>query len=136
MNLRRGDKLKMGPLWDFDLALGNCTYNDNDKPVGFWLKRTIPWYIALFKSPVFVRKLKLHFNALYSKREELYSYIRSQGKHIQEAYIGNELKWKSLNVGNDPSKISQLFESEIDGVTDWLETRFNWMKTEFDTLEE
>ena len=29
LNITPGGKLKMGPLWDYDIALGNVNYNDN-----------------------------------------------------------------------------------------------------------
>ncbi|MGB0930611.1 MAG: CotH kinase family protein, partial [Chitinophagales bacterium] len=32
MNHIPGEKLKMGPIWDFDIALGNIYYNNNDVP--------------------------------------------------------------------------------------------------------
>ena len=38
MNLTRGGKLKMGPIWDFDTAFGNVNYNNNFKTDGFWVK--------------------------------------------------------------------------------------------------
>lgn len=134
MNLKRGEKLKMGPLWDFDMAIGNSPYNDSENPIGFWLRNTIPWYVTLFESPDFISKLKLHFNELYYHKEDLYSYIHSQGYHIQEASIGNELKWNSLNVGQTPDGITQACESEIEKVINWLDTRLNWMKSEFDSM--
>jgi hypothetical protein len=37
LNLRRGDKLKMGPLWNFDIAFGNVDYNSNYNPKGFYI---------------------------------------------------------------------------------------------------
>jgi hypothetical protein len=49
MNLKPGEKLKMGPVWDFDLAIGNVDYNNNDVPEGFWIKMR-PGLIGCFRS--------------------------------------------------------------------------------------
>lgn len=36
MNLKRGGKLKMGPVWDFDIGFGNVDRNGNDNYEGFF----------------------------------------------------------------------------------------------------
>lgn len=33
-----GEKLKMGPIWDFDTAIGNNDYTDAQNPEGWWIK--------------------------------------------------------------------------------------------------
>ena len=38
MNVIPGEKIKMGPLWDFDLAFGNVDYADSRYVEGFWIK--------------------------------------------------------------------------------------------------
>ncbi|MDE6165369.1 MAG: CotH kinase family protein, partial [Muribaculaceae bacterium] len=136
MNLKRGEKLKMGPLWDFDLAVGNYVFAGGEgynSPTGFSL-RYVSWYTNLYKSPQFVSELKSRFDALYDSREDLYDNLRSQRDYIREAYIENELKWRRLNVGTNRDVISQNFDTRVEGIVDWLETRFNWMKGEFDQL--
>jgi hypothetical protein len=49
MHLKRGGKLEMGPLWDFDWAFGGTILNNNDKPEGFWIGKAASWYVRLFK---------------------------------------------------------------------------------------
>lgn len=34
----RSSLLNMGPVWDFDVAFGNTTYNDNHLAKGWWIK--------------------------------------------------------------------------------------------------
>ncbi|MDE6645151.1 MAG: CotH kinase family protein, partial [Muribaculaceae bacterium] len=136
MNLKRGEKLRMGPLWDFDLAIGNYVFAGGEgynSPKGFSL-RYVVWYANLYKSPQFVSELKSRFDALYNSRGDLYTSLRSQRDYIREAYIGNELRWHRLNVGTNRDVISQNFDTRVEGIVSWLETRFNWMKNEFDQL--
>ena len=71
MNLARDGKLKMGPLWDFDIAFGNVNYNGCDKPEGFWIK-PVAWYARLFQDPSFVQKVKERFAYFYDNREGIY----------------------------------------------------------------
>ena len=64
MNYIPGGKLKMGPLWDFDIALGNINFNGNQNVDGFWIKGA-KWYSRLFEDPNFVDKVKVRFNEFY-----------------------------------------------------------------------
>ena len=133
MNLKRDGKLKMGPLWDFDLSIGNTQYNDSDKPIGFWLKETIPWYISLFESKIFVDKLKSRFNQIYNTRFGWYEYIRLQREYIRYPNFGNALKWQLWDVGNQTA-INNEYDNEVENMIGWLETRLQWMNTEFNKL--
>ncbi|MDE6793423.1 MAG: CotH kinase family protein [Muribaculaceae bacterium] len=134
MNLKRGGKLKMGPLWDFDLAIGNTIDNGSDNPEGFWLKITIPWYISLFKNEKFVEKLKYNFNQIYNTRFGWYDYIRLNRDDIREAYFGNVVKWQLWQSKTDQNMINIAFNNEVENMIGWLETRLNWMKAEFDKI--
>ena len=63
MNLEKGGKLKMGPLWDFEEAFGNTSKNIS--PEGFVIKNT-NWYSRLFQDPAFVAKVKERFDYFYA----------------------------------------------------------------------
>ena len=53
LNVMPGEKIKMGPLWDFDLSFGNVDYADSRYAEGWWVKYH-PWYEKLFQDPDFV----------------------------------------------------------------------------------
>ena len=55
-----GGKLKMRPLWDFDIAFGNTRQSDNEKTSGFWVKNSI-WFERMFQDDYFVKKVKERF---------------------------------------------------------------------------
>lgn len=57
----KDNKLHMGPLWDFDVALGNCGYNDSLLPEGFWVKGAL-WFARLFNDDSFDIKVKERWN--------------------------------------------------------------------------
>ena len=39
-----GGKLKIGPVWDYDLSLGNINYNGCDRTDGYWIRNT-KWFM-------------------------------------------------------------------------------------------
>ena len=57
MNMERGGKLKMGPLWDFDIAFSNNTYIGS-RYDGFYIKYS-SWFARLFKDDDFVSRVKV-----------------------------------------------------------------------------
>lgn len=51
MNLRKGDKLKMGPVWDYDIAFGNINYSSNKDVEGFYIKYA-EWFVRMYGDPM------------------------------------------------------------------------------------
>ena len=60
-----GNKIKMGPLWDFDLSYGNVDYSDAEFPLGYWVKYN-PWISRLFEDPVFADQVAARYDDYYN----------------------------------------------------------------------
>jgi len=135
MNFKRDGKLKMGPLWDFDLAFGNINYNDNFNPNGFWIKNHVKWYSRMFQDPAFVARIKERFNYFYSHRYELYLAITKEAIALKESVAKNENKWHTLYNYTWPNyNIWGSYNNEIQYLKEWLNRRFEWMKIEIDQM--
>ena len=134
MHLRRGDKLKMGPLWDFDIAFDNVNYNGNFIPEGFWIKNVI-WYSRLFEDPAFVAKVKERFNYFYSKREDIMREINANATYLKYSVQENENRWHTFYTYTWPNyDIWGSYYNEVQSLKEWLNTRFEWLKGEFDKM--
>ena len=133
LNLKRGGKLKMGPLWDFDIAFGGAIYMDST-PSGFWVKNT-EWFSRLFEDPLFVEKVKQRFNYFYSKKEELIGEINRQGNIIRKAVEKDDNKWHQMYVYTWPNYyIFGGYDNEVWGLKTWLLERFEWLKSQYDAM--
>ena len=95
MNLKRGGKLKMGPLWDFDIAFGNIDYHGAYLIDGFWVKKAT-WYSRLFEDPAFVAKVKERFSYFYSKQDDIMREIDSNANYLKYAVQENENRWHTF----------------------------------------
>lgn len=134
MNLKRGGKLKMGPLWDYDLSLGNIDYNGTYLTDGFWIKNTA-WYTQLFKDPAFVTKVKERFNYFFSKREDLMREINASAIYLKYAAQENENRWHTFYTYTWPNyDIWGRYNNEVQSMKEWLNARFEWLKVEFDKM--
>ncbi|MCH5327793.1 MAG: CotH kinase family protein [Coprobacter sp.] len=137
MHLKKGEKLQMGPLWDYDLALANYVFEDIYKttfnePEGFHIKN-VSWYDRLFSDPYFSEQVKKRFNYYYENRQLIYHELQFQKKIINTAIAGNEWRWNHFNVNGNITLLYENHTAEIIKIQTWLEKRFQWLKTQFDT---
>lgn len=135
-NLRRGGKLKMGPLWDFDSSIGNYLPEGNDceKPEGFYVKDRA-WFIQFFKDPLFVKCVKERFEYFYSHKMELMGVINTYASYLEKSAIENNNRWPILynyTYGDYYNWGSYL--NEVEWMKEWLLARLEWLKAEFDKM--
>ena len=131
MNLTRDGKLKMGPVWDYDIAFGNINYNDNFKTNGFWIKNTT-WYSRLFEDPAFVEKVKERFNYFYSHQEDIIREITENAAYLRRAVVENENRWGTLYTETWPNyDIWGNYNNEVESLKEWLKARFDWLNYQF-----
>lgn len=134
MTWEPGDKLCMGPIWDFDLAFGNCNWNNCKFPEGFYI-RDASWYARLFQDPNFVQKVKERFNYFYDMRDAIYTEINENAEYLKYSIIENDAKWSILYQYRWPNHaIWGSYDNEIQYLKRWLDKRFEWMKAEFDKM--
>lgn len=131
MNLTRGGKLKMGPIWDYDIAFGNINYNNNFKPEGFWVKTTT-WYTRLFEDPAFVEKVKERFNFFYSHKEDIFREMNENAVYLSHAVVENENRWGTLYTETWPNyDIWGNYNNEVQLMKEWITARFEWLNYQF-----
>lgn len=134
MNYVPGGKLKMGPIWDFDISLGNINYNDNEKTDGFWIKKAT-WYTRLFQDPNFVTQVKSRFNYFYNNRHLFQEQIDENTSSLNKAQKRNFKKWPILGTYVWPNYVFYpTYEEEVMYLKSWLNERLEWLKTSIDSL--
>lgn len=133
MNLKPGKKLKMGPLWDFDMGLGNYGVADPyNLTSGFWIKN-IQWYTRLFQDPVFEARVKERFNYYYNNRQLIYDHMDKVAAVIKGKVVEDNKLWgRVASKSADASTVEAAYQSSVNDLKQWLEDRFEWIKSEFD----
>jgi hypothetical protein len=127
----RGDVLYMGPIWDFDLSLGNADYNDCDNPEN-WYVRNSEWFSRLFEDPEFKAKFVERWNFVRDNYfDDLYKLIDDTAELLDKSQVLNFKKWNILgvyvwpNAGNVAGR--KTYQSEIDYLKDFLTKRIEWI---------
>jgi len=136
MNLQRGGKLKMGPVWDFDVAFGNISQANQTcyLPTGFYIKN-IRWFARLFHDPAFVARVKERFNYFYDHKNDIMNQINEDAQYLRYSVDENDKVWHTLyNYTWTNYDIWGAYNNEVQSVKDWLEKRMNWLKGQFDQM--
>lgn len=87
-----GGKLKMGPVWDFDLGFGNGKYANENHKNNTYLDNS-RWFADLTSMPEFKATVKQVWQRSESKVNTLPSFIDKTAKMINKAQLVNFELW-------------------------------------------
>jgi len=134
LNVIPGGKIKMGPLWDFDLAFGNVDYADSEYPEGFWVKEHA-WYKRLFEDPAFVAKVKERFMYFKENQNFILEKMDFYANYLQLAQKENDDKWDIIGNYAWPNPVVyDTYEEEVVYLKDWYTKRMTWLDSAFKNL--
>ncbi len=134
LNYKPGEKIKMGPLWDFDLAFGNVDYADSQYPDGFWVKYN-NYFDRMFQDPYFVNQVKSRFKYFKSQESYFMDIIEEQKYALRYAQDENNQRWDLFGNYVWPNPV--YFEThieEVDHLKEWLNERLNWLDNAFESM--
>lgn len=143
-------RLKIGPIWDFNLAFGNYDYCGTGSPEG-WVKDfnsicpgdnwVIPfWWDKLWKDKKFRVALRARWQEL---REEEWSDARLLGRIdslellLEEGQERNFERWAVLGEYIWPNLfVGESYEAEVNYLRGWLIDRIAWIEGEMEDIVE
>lgn len=148
----RGEKLKMGPIWDFDLSLGSkgFCHNMNQENKNYWIFEynkycgddmwVVPfWWPRLLQDKLFVEKLNARWKAL--RQNEFSEVVLIQNVDSQVNYLKNTKavernfnRWKILNKRIEPNETKGSHDQEVNLIKNWLRQRLVWMDKQLPKL--
>ena len=138
----KGGKLKVGPVWDYDLAYANANYDNSTNPSGWRYNAwdndfpTPVWWKRFFDDPAFVSDLKCRWEELKQNQlspANLKNYINSDASLLNEAQARNFKQWPVLgsNTWVNPAPYPTTYQEEVDVLTGWIDNRTSWMNSNF-----
>ena len=131
----RSGKLSMGPIWDYNLSLGNANYLEGWLAAG-WYNRLLssgdyPWWRRLFEDPSFKRQYADRWFSLRKNlftEDRLLAQVDEYALLLREAQARNFEKWRILGSYIWPNWfIADSFDQEIVWMKGWLSDRLTWM---------
>lgn len=146
----KGNKLKMGPVWDYDIAWLNADYcsgnsvtgwaynfnnvcGDDGSLVPFWWQRFRQ--DTLFNKRLYCRWTELRNSFLHL--DSLHGLVDSMATVLNESQARNFVKWPILGtyVWPNPSPIPADYAGEVDKLKGWLTNRLTWMDAQINVYQ-
>jgi hypothetical protein len=143
LHKNRGEKLKMGPIWDFNIAFGNDNRSSSEKwiykynldyPNDLWL---VPfWWEKLMADPQFKAAIKTRWNELKGSTFSQNNIESKMNQHI--AFLNeagsidrNYQRWEVLGVPlSFNSYVGETYDDEVNYVKNWISDRIAWMDSQ------
>jgi CotH kinase protein len=130
----RNDKLRMGPVWDFDLAMGNFVNYFPSRPGradGDGSATARCWFARLLQDPAFEQRVRQRWQQLRSgSLASFSSYLQSQALGQWQAQANNFTRWPVLDKPTWQNVVvTGSYGAEVEYLEWWLQRRLNWMDT-------
>ncbi len=131
-------RLRMGPIWDFNLAWWNADYCEGDSSGGFAYilagcgDDTPTWWAQLMSDPQFQFDLRCRYDSLREtllSEQYLYNFIDSLGNYLDNAKTRHFEEWPILGVYTwpNPSPLPQTYAEELTAIKTWIQERLAWL---------
>ncbi len=146
----KGERLKAGPIWDFNLAYGNTVYCGGSDVRGWTylqeesscddLHLMPRWWEPmmeddLFRTRVFYR-WQMHREDFLNE-DFLFAFIDGQVDKLGVAIDRNFERWDYLgdNLWDEPEPVQETYEQEIQLLKNWLTDRIAWLDSQFEEVQ-
>jgi hypothetical protein len=139
-----GGKIRMGPVWDYDLAFGNngCDYNNYSAwcclatDYGYVANN---WMCRLMEDEAFVEKLRLRWNEIKDElRESIDASIDISAALVAHSAEENFERWDILSkvVGMQPAFMGEYdtYEKQVQYLRDFIAHRFLWIDSQLNAF--
>ncbi|MBK8852342.1 MAG: CotH kinase family protein [Saprospiraceae bacterium] len=140
----KDNKLKAGPVWDFDWAwknLGICYLYDNFEGAGWaHLNNDCPtdnnssgWYIRMLQDSTFANELQCTYRMYRQSILDttyIFQYLDSIQHLVSKPQLRHFERWRILGFSGPAPEIGGIatnYEAELDTLKSWIATRLQWL---------
>jgi hypothetical protein len=129
-----GGRWQFGPVWDFDISMGNSDYGPSATLEGSMLEDR-QWASRLLSDPAFVDAVVARWEGLRARglRDDLLGSVGAHAARLEAtgAAARNFARWPVLGVRvwpNPPDAVTRTtYASEVAALRSWLEQRIAWL---------
>lgn len=138
----RDDRLKFGPLWDYDIAFGNTKFQNGNYPNGW----QFDWPDVAYKFNITRMLQDVSFVKLFQDRwhdlrqgvlsnDSIFSMIDSLINLIADPVKRNYEVWPVIDESLFyPNYVSTSYDNEIYNLKSWLTQRIQWIDDNIDKI--
>ncbi len=130
-----GGKMKMGPVWDFDLGFGNGKYANNNNVTETYLDNST-WFKDLLAMPEFKAIVKQVWNEHYEDILELCPFIKKSANMIDKSQELNYTWWSITEPGEHcytyTTEEIATYDEHIEYLVEFTSMRIAYMELKID----
>jgi hypothetical protein len=133
MTLHEDGRLRMGPVWDFDISMGNSTYGASRKLRG-WMLENHDWAERLYDDRSFIRRLGQRWRELRAAglRGKVLRMIDSNYERLRAPARGHFRRWPVLDTVLWPAPTARgSYRAEVRALRSWVSRRIAWLDGRF-----
>jgi hypothetical protein len=129
-----GGKLGMGPIWDFDISMGNCDYSVSKSPEN-WYTRNGVWMIRLAQDPVWNQKWRNKWAAMRQKEvQQIFTDIDNYAAYLKLSQAQNFKRWPILDKYVYPNAVVLGdYDLEVAYLKKFMADRVAWIDAHINT---
>ena len=123
-------KIKMGPVWDFDLAYGNHSHDTINLTENWHVKKY--WYKHLLKDEFYYNKIQTYWVNNRNVFETFLDSISIYENKIKNASKNNFCRWKIMKDSTSKwhRKSYNSYEDAVDDLKTWITQRIKWIDSQ------
>jgi CotH protein len=129
MALHADGRLRLGPVWDFDIAMGNSDYGPSRRLRGWMLARR-DWAERLYRDRGFSRRMERRWRELRRDglRRDVLATVDRSSAQLRGAVVANFRRWPVLDRRIWPNPRARgSYRAEVRFLRSWLSRRIRWI---------
>ena len=128
-----GGRLHLGPVWDFDISMGNSDYGPSRRLAG-WMLAQRDWAERLYRDRGFRRALARRWRELRAAglRRDVLAAVERSRRELRGAAGRNFRRWPVLDRRIWPNPVARgSYRAEVRSLRSWLVRRIAWLDRKF-----
>ena len=120
----RGQKIKMGPVWDFDLAFGNHSNEQINLSENWHLRKY--WNSFLFKDSLYKERVVQYWIQNRNLFVDVLDSVYVCQKKLKKAAENNLKKWVALKKDS-----LDTYDNAVENLREWINERIQWIDSRY-----
>lgn len=137
---KKGGKLYSGPIWDYDISMGNCNYPSSfytqdlsSNPNCLWAKELNPWYYYLLRYKEFralvVEKLAYYSEKITARLNACVDYLLARETEFEKNFEAWDILGKSI-WPNPPAMVRlKTWRAHVTYARNWLKDSLTYIQS-------
>lgn len=135
----RGGKIKMEPIWDWNLSFGNARGRQGWRPEGWYWSQLDDseylWFGRLFEDADFAQRYVDRWSVLRTNvfsAAKILARVDEMASLLKEAQARNFQRWPILGRTVHPNwYVGRSYQDEVQWMKQWIQNRLAWIDQQF-----